>query len=291
MARIRTIKPEFFTNSTTGRLSGQATKLYLGLQNHSDDYGVIRSDVAQFKAVVMPYEKSERVVEKALAELERAGADENPHGLIVPFHIGTKAYLWLPFFTKHQKVDRPGTPVIDGWNSLSTPLDYADSTNDREDSSNVRDRAAGDRSGEERKGNNHVDLGDRPKTDIEKVWDAYREHHPRASGTPQRRALIKRRLEHYDAATLVDAVHGNHADAYCNGENPAGKEYHSLELILRGGDHIEKYAALAPRSNGNGHRTAEDFDEMERQAVAAGYQPGTSEDYDEILARHARGER
>jgi hypothetical protein len=73
VARIRTIKPEFFTNSTTGRLSGQATKLYLGLQNHSDDYGVIRCDVAQFKAVVMPYEKSERVVDKALAELERAG--------------------------------------------------------------------------------------------------------------------------------------------------------------------------------------------------------------------------
>ena len=263
MARIRTVKPEFWTNSTTGRLSGPATKLYLGLQNHADDYGVIRYDVAQFKAVIMPYEKSERVVEKAIAELAQAGADENPHGLVVPFYAGSKGYLWLPYFTKHQKVDRPGTPAIDGWNSLSTPREYADSTNDREDSTNVRDRAAGDRIGEDRSYvlKNVVESAENPRTDVAKVWAAYAEHHPRAAGTPQRRRLIKRRLESYDVATLIAAIDGNHVDPYCCGENRERRQYHSLELILRDADHIEKYAAQAPGPNGNGKSklTAEDY--------------------------------
>ena len=61
MARIRTIKPEFWTDSKTGTLSGTATKLFLGLLNHCDDFGVIRFDWWEFKARILPYEDGSAV--------------------------------------------------------------------------------------------------------------------------------------------------------------------------------------------------------------------------------------
>ncbi len=161
MARIRTIKPEFWTNSTTGQLSGDATKLYLGLHNHSDDYGVIRYDEAEFRARILPYARAGAVT-KAVHELEEAGSDENPFGLVVVFRAGRKRYLWLSYFTKHQKVDKPGPPLITGWTALSTPLEYADSENVREQSRTVanvlssRARGGEDRRGEESKGEDRI---------------------------------------------------------------------------------------------------------------------------------------
>lgn len=80
--------------------------------------------------------------------------------------------------------------------------------------------------------------------DVDRVWQAYQEHHPRSVLTPERRRLIQRRLAAYPAETLIDAVHGNHRDPYCSGENPTGKTYHELELILRNADKIEKYAGI-----------------------------------------------
>jgi hypothetical protein len=175
MARIRSIKPEFWTNSTTGRLSGPATKLYLGLHNHADDYGVVRLNPDEFKVKILPYEKGNgRGVNRVLSELEQAGADENPHGLIVRFQVAAKAYLWLPYFTKHQRVEKPGKPILDGWNAVTTPLSYADSGNVPvtllEDSGNIpaRARAEGeDRKGEERNGENARDEA----RDIYEKWN------------------------------------------------------------------------------------------------------------------------
>lgn len=78
-----------------------------------------------------------------------------------------------------------------------------------------------------------------------RVWSAYEEHSPQAKLTAARKQLIQRRLKDYPEETLVAAIHGNHQDPWCNGENPAGRTYHGLDLILRNADTIEKYAALA----------------------------------------------
>lgn len=80
----------------------------------------------------------------------------------------------------------------------------------------------------------------------ERVWAAYREYHPRAMLSPERGRLIDRRLaEGYPVDLLIDAIHGNHADPHCNGENDRLKQYHAINLILRDADHIERYAELA----------------------------------------------
>lgn len=81
--------------------------------------------------------------------------------------------------------------------------------------------------------------------EIEAVWAAYTAHHPQARLTRERRSLIGRWLGEYDVVTLVDAIDGNHQSPYHCGDNPDGKKYHDLGLILRSADKVERFAAMA----------------------------------------------
>lgn len=116
MARIRTIKPEFWTDEKTGTLSGDATKLFIGMLNHADDYGVIEFNIEALRAKIFPYSNNPaaEVVGKPLMD------ELLPKGLVVLFmiknddgsQIDNKSYLLIPNFLKHQRIDRPGQPVI-----------------------------------------------------------------------------------------------------------------------------------------------------------------------------------
>jgi hypothetical protein len=95
--------------------------------------------------------------------------------------------------------------------------------------------------------------------DVHLVWGEYQKLHPQAKLSAERKRLIASRLRLYPADMLIAAIHGNHADPYCNGENPTGTTYHDLGLIIRNADKIEKYAALAT----NGHRPNRSDEEIE----------------------------
>lgn len=83
------------------------------------------------------------------------------------------------------------------------------------------------------------------RSDLDRVWAAYVDHHPQAKLTKARRGLIERRLRDHDADTLIAAVAGNHRSPFHCGENEGGKLYHDLGLILRDADKVEAFAALA----------------------------------------------
>lgn len=116
MARIRTIKPEFWTDEKTGTLSGDATKLFIGMLNHADDYGVIEFNIEALRAKIFPYSNNPaaEVVGKPLMD------ELLPKGLVVLFmiknddgsQIDNKSYLLIPNFLKHQRIDRPGQSII-----------------------------------------------------------------------------------------------------------------------------------------------------------------------------------
>jgi hypothetical protein len=118
VARIRTFKPELWTNSRTGRLDGATTKVFLGLHNYADDYGVLTYDPDEYAVRILPYEKNrDRMIAKALESLLSIG-------LAVRFDVARKPFLWLPFFLKHQVVNRPSAPILDGWTATTTPESY-----------------------------------------------------------------------------------------------------------------------------------------------------------------------
>lgn len=169
MARIRTIKPEFWTDPKTGRLSGNATKLFIGIWNHCDDYGVIRFDIDQLRVLIFPYTTDPDEVASALLN------EILPLGLVEMFTViednedstsDRRSYLWVRNFTKHQKIDRPSLPVFPGWTKSTTPDTYVfpDARRILDESSNTRgsidDHSTNPRSGRESKGG---DLGEEGK--------------------------------------------------------------------------------------------------------------------------------
>lgn len=129
MARIRTIKPEFWTDSKTGSLSGDATKLFLGMLNFSDDYGVLEMDLPALKAKIFPYS-----IGTPIAVIGKSLFDELlPKGLVVVFKMEAeddeahdpKPYFWIKNFSKHQRVDKPGVPLVKGFSESLAVHDHS----------------------------------------------------------------------------------------------------------------------------------------------------------------------
>ena len=74
--RIRQIRPEFFTDPITGRLSAATQVVYIGLWCVADDAGWLDWDVAAIGAVLYPYRtvgSREGLITKAAVELAKVG--------------------------------------------------------------------------------------------------------------------------------------------------------------------------------------------------------------------------
>src|SRR5262245_48019118 len=97
MARIRTIKPEIWSNDKVVSVSAFARLLFIGLWNFSDDYGRGRYVVARIKMQVLPGDNVD--VAKLLNELRRAE-------LISVYEVDGKEYFQITGWEEHQKVDR-----------------------------------------------------------------------------------------------------------------------------------------------------------------------------------------
>lgn len=111
MARIRTYKPESFSDSKTGMLSSDAFKLFFGLISYADDYGVVAYDLVEFKGRIFPYQplEFEKVIESSIQD-EIVKRD-----LAQIFEVSGRKYIHIRNFTKHQKVDKPGKPLLTQW--------------------------------------------------------------------------------------------------------------------------------------------------------------------------------
>jgi hypothetical protein len=100
MARIRTIKPEFWTSEQVMNLSPNARLLFIGLWNFCDDAGIHPASLKRLKAEVMPADdvRSEdvrRMIDECIGE-----------GLIREYEIDGDAY-WAVTGWHHQKIDQP----------------------------------------------------------------------------------------------------------------------------------------------------------------------------------------
>lgn len=101
MARIRTIKPEFWTDDRVGECSPSARLLFLASLNFADDHGGLDRSAKQLKAQAFPYDQID--CEPLVQELLKVG-------LLAEYEVSGKKYLHIIGFRKHQKVERPALP-------------------------------------------------------------------------------------------------------------------------------------------------------------------------------------
>jgi hypothetical protein len=163
MARIRTIKPEFWTDSKVVGLSPLARLLFIGAWNFADDYGALPADSLQLKLRVLPAEPCDH--ESLVHELLKAG-------VLVEASNGDETFWIVRSWEKHQKVDKRSNSQYgdpDSWCPAEPSESPAES----------RRTFATEGKGREGKGStNTVGTADAVHDDgFENFWNTYPRHH------------------------------------------------------------------------------------------------------------------
>lgn len=99
LARIRSVKPEFWTDGDMLKLSRDTRLFYIGLWNFADDNGVIENHPLSLKARIFPCDDVD--VAKCIQELISVNK-------LFPYKNGdSKDWMIIVSFAKHQNPDRP----------------------------------------------------------------------------------------------------------------------------------------------------------------------------------------
>ena len=95
MARIRTIKPEFFDDPDVAELSMEARLLFVGLWTQADREGRLEDDMRRLKVKVFPYDQ---------VDMESLAAELHGMDMIRRYSDDTgKGLIWVTKFGRHQR--------------------------------------------------------------------------------------------------------------------------------------------------------------------------------------------
>lgn len=97
MARIRSVKPDFWTDERVVECSIEARLFFIGIKNFMDDYGRIEYRPKSLKMMVFPGDSVD--VEPLVDQLVL-------HGLCVVYEVDGKRYLADLTWTDTQKIDK-----------------------------------------------------------------------------------------------------------------------------------------------------------------------------------------
>ena len=101
MARIRTIKPEFWTNEKVMASTRNSRLLFIGLWNYADDAGRLIDSAKTIKAQIFPGD------DDVCSEMVRGMlCDLASNGLLQNYEVDGKAYLQITGWD-HQRIDKP----------------------------------------------------------------------------------------------------------------------------------------------------------------------------------------
>lgn len=227
VARIRTIKPDFFKDEKLADLSFGHRLLFEGLWCLSDREGRLEDRPRYIKVEIFPYDDID--VDAHLKDLDA-------HGLICRYEINDKEYIQIPNFLKHQ---RPNSR--EPLSEIPAPEKHVIAR--ARACMHAQDREEG--KGREGKGNtnNLVELP-RPVDEIFEFWKEELKH-PNAKLDKVREKAIKARLdEKYTPERIKAAIRGVKFSPHHMGDNDRKTIYDEIELICRSGKNVDRFADL-----------------------------------------------
>lgn len=101
MARIRTIKPEFFTSEAIASLPIAARLTFIGLWTHADDYGRLVDNPRIIKGAIWPLDDDVTPTDISLHIHLLADL-----GMLVRYEVEGRRYLHVCNWDEHQKMNR-----------------------------------------------------------------------------------------------------------------------------------------------------------------------------------------
>lgn len=132
MARIRSVKPEFWADEDLAELQRDARLLYIGLWNLSDEHGRLRGDPRYIKGQLFPYDedlppKEVDVLLNALVSAKK----------LVRYTVDGAQYAFLPNLARHQRLDSDKVP-----SRLPPPAETPDPDSSASESEKIPDESA-----------------------------------------------------------------------------------------------------------------------------------------------------
>lgn len=129
MARIRSLKPEYFKDEDLATLPLEARLLYAGLWCFADREGHLEDRPKYLKAEIFPYDKVD--VEKLLNLLGNPRIPERPEKVFIRrYTVNNRNYIDIPEFLKHQSphhTERKSLiPAFKSQVTVNSPLEKGD---------------------------------------------------------------------------------------------------------------------------------------------------------------------
>lgn len=128
MARIRTIKPEFFTDQDLAELPALVRLFFIGLWCQSDKAGRCKYKPRELGMRILPYDrlKAEEAIDQLIAKR-----------FVIKYVVDGSTYLQVRTWDKHQRPhhteqDSVLPPLDNGATTVLTPLDNGARTDGRE---------------------------------------------------------------------------------------------------------------------------------------------------------------
>lgn len=106
MARIRTIKPSFFTSLTIADLTPEQRLTFIGLWTHADDEGRCIYDPRLIKAALWPLD------DRTAADVAADVAALTEASLITHYILSERSYLVINTWSEHQRINRPAASTL-----------------------------------------------------------------------------------------------------------------------------------------------------------------------------------
>lgn len=226
MARIRTIKPDFFRHEQLFE-SEKSCKLplrlaFAGLFTAADRQGRFRWQPRVLKLDVLPFDDVDfgKVLDALAA-----------HGFIVKYEMDGEFFGHIPSWCKHQHINqREAESVIPAPDSEGASI-----------CAHVHAHGEGEGN---RKGREGKEISVELKLDpgpVERIFQHWQREFqkPRAVLDGKRRRTIQAQLKAYDESTLCESVSGYKNSAHHMGENDRRTVYDDIELFLRDANRVE----------------------------------------------------
>lgn len=248
MARIRTIKPEFFLHEGLADLSPLHRLFFIGLWTLADKEGRLEDRPRRIKAALLPWEDCD--VDGLLDGLLAAG-------FVRRYEVNGVACIAIPSFRRHQRPHPKETASV-----LPAPPSREVSRQAVERLSDIPSSPAGKEildNGKEISENGLTTLSATPTelaliaptpagkndTPAKRVFEHWRERTGRTSRTAfdgkRRRAVEARLADGYTPDDLCLAVDGCLVTPHNQGQNERGEKYDDLELICRDAAHVDRF--------------------------------------------------
>ena len=297
MARIRTIKPDFWTSEQVVMCSYRARLLFIGMLNFSDDHGIHPKSYMRLKMEVLPADDC------AIDDIKAAIAELIVANLIIEYEVDQKEFWLVTGFKTHQKIDKPTYkfPLPNNYQNQHNQLNVLStisSTIDEQSSSTSREvdeespnscRTVAKLSPSSRLGNGRewngkeediskvpretlpVFLGENSAavTELFDYWKLVMNHPKAKLDNARKKKIIAAIKLGFSVDKLKQAIDGCSKSPWHMGNNDQKKKYDNISLVFRNAEKIEQFIGFIANhdTTDDTHNIVSQIDQIAKGAI------------------------